>query len=156
MNERLTQNCEHEIREHYEDMLYRPANFHTKIECYNKLGQLEDIEDKSRIDLIKIFKALKNGIWYKNYDDEKIKKMYILEIENSICWYDGRISIFEGIEYYFNWRDSLCTDEEKYINDYKSHPLYSRSFSVGYYNCKLIYIADYGRTWAFTREELEK
>ena len=26
--------------------LYRPSNFHTKMECYSKLGQIEDIEEK--------------------------------------------------------------------------------------------------------------
>ena len=31
----------------------------------NKLGQLEDIEEELGIDLITLFKALKNGVWYK-------------------------------------------------------------------------------------------
>ena len=32
----------------------------------NKLGQLEDIEDELGIDLITLFKALKNGIYFKH------------------------------------------------------------------------------------------
>lgn len=35
--------------------------------CLQKLGQLEDIEDGLGIDLLTLFKALKNGIWVK-YD----------------------------------------------------------------------------------------
>lgn len=31
-----------------------------------KLGQLEDIEEELGIDLVTLFKALKNGIWYKS------------------------------------------------------------------------------------------
>ena len=32
---------------------------------YNKLGKLEDIEEELGIDLITLFKALKNGFYYK-------------------------------------------------------------------------------------------
>ena len=31
--------------------------------CLNKLGQLEDIEEELGIELLTLFKALKNGIW---------------------------------------------------------------------------------------------
>lgn len=37
----------------------------------NKLGQLEDIEDELGIDLITLFKALKNGIYIKNQSQTK-------------------------------------------------------------------------------------
>ena len=39
----------------------------------NKLGQLEDIEEELGIDLITLFKALKNGIWakYKTQHNEE-------------------------------------------------------------------------------------
>lgn len=33
----------------------------------NKLGQLEDIEEELGIDLITLFKALKNGVWVKAF-----------------------------------------------------------------------------------------
>ena len=39
----------------------------------NKLGQLEDIEEELGIDLITLFKALKNGIWFRNVVDNKIR-----------------------------------------------------------------------------------
>ena len=35
--------------------------------CWDKLGQLEDIEEELGIDLVTLFKALKNGVWVK-YD----------------------------------------------------------------------------------------
>lgn len=44
---------------------YLPAHNVKHKECVNKLGQLEDIEDGLGIDLIIIFKALKNGFYYK-------------------------------------------------------------------------------------------
>ena len=34
-------------------------------DLYNKLSQLEDIEEELGIDLITLFKALKNGVYYK-------------------------------------------------------------------------------------------
>ena len=37
--------------------------------CMQKLGQLEDVEEELGIDLITLFKALKNGIWVKFDDD---------------------------------------------------------------------------------------
>ena len=33
--------------------------------CINKLGQLEDIEEELDIDLATLFKALKNGVYFK-------------------------------------------------------------------------------------------
>ena len=38
----------------------------------NKLGQLEDIEDELGIDLATLFKALKNGAWFKVFDPKDI------------------------------------------------------------------------------------
>lgn len=46
--------------------MYRPANFHTSIECYNKLGRLEDIEEELGCDLITLFKAL-NSCWFRKF-----------------------------------------------------------------------------------------
>ena len=38
------------------------------------LEQLEDIEEELGIDLVTLFKALQNGVWYKDYkDNDKIK-----------------------------------------------------------------------------------
>ena len=35
------------------------------LERYKKLSQLEDIEDELGIDLLTLFKAIENGIWFK-------------------------------------------------------------------------------------------
>lgn len=76
----------------------------------HKLGQLEDIEEELGIDLLTLFKALKQGyIWY---DEEKYK------IE---CLY-------------------VKPQIHLYVAD-----------GVG--GC---YMEDYGKTWALTKEELEK
>ena len=42
----------------------------TELDSIHKLGQLEDIEDELGIDLITLFKALKNGIWVKDKKDQ--------------------------------------------------------------------------------------
>ena len=40
----------------------------------DRLEELEDLEEELGIDLITLFKALENGVWYKDYkDDDKIK-----------------------------------------------------------------------------------
>ena len=60
---------------------------------YNKLGQLEDIEEELGIDLITLFRALKENIYYN--DCGKIIKVVVLGIspmrENKFaleCYYD--------------------------------------------------------------------
>lgn len=44
----------------------------TKQQCIDKLSQLEEIEKELGIDLITLFKALKNGVYVVNYDNEII------------------------------------------------------------------------------------
>lgn len=121
-------------------------------ELKREIAKYKKIEEDLGVDLIALFKALKNGIWYN--DDGEIKKMYISDIENLICWNDMEISIFEGVVYHFNWRDSLYVNEEKYVKDYKSHPLYDKAFNTAFYNCRSVDMEDYGDTWALTKEEL--
>ena len=43
--------------------------------AHHKLGQLEDIEDELGIDLLTLFKALKNGIYLK-FGSEKVTGVY--------------------------------------------------------------------------------
>lgn len=43
------------------------------MDCVNKLGKLEDLEEELGIDLLTLFKALKDGIYYKNPFTKKIK-----------------------------------------------------------------------------------
>lgn len=83
---------------------------------YTKLGQLEDIEEELGIDLITLFKALKQGYIY--YPINCPNDCYKYKIE---CIYmKPRIHL--------------------YVAD-----------GVG--GC---YMEDYGKTWALTKEELEK
>ena len=56
-----------------------------ELDLWNKLGQLEDIEEELGVDLITLFTALQNGVWYKDYkDNDKIKFTDDIE-ENMKC-----------------------------------------------------------------------
>ena len=46
------------------------GEFHNVGEHINKFGQLEDYEEDLEVDLIIIFNALKNGIWYRLQNGE--------------------------------------------------------------------------------------
>ena len=49
-----------------------------------KLGQLEDIEEELGIDLITLFKALEEGIWFKNFDGKlRFSPLMCAELEIS-------------------------------------------------------------------------
>ena len=50
---------------------------------YEKLGQLEDIEDELGIDLITLFKALKNGVYYFTIG-KQLTKDYVWLFDNHI------------------------------------------------------------------------
>ena len=81
----------------------------------NKLGQLEDIEEELGIDLITLFKAEKDGIWYNS---------------------NGT--------FYFNYFDVSLAHRcfRRYVDYFRNY----MSFDF----------KDYGKTWALTKEELEK
>ena len=97
-----------------------------RVVALNKLGQLEDIEDELGIDLITLFKALKNGIYVKLLDYTKpIFKKVIIQSYN--------IDI-----------------KKKYI-DIRRDKLYN---GVGITGGHLYPFKDYGKTWALTKEEL--
>lgn len=94
--------------------------------CVDKLGKLEDIEEELGIDLISLFKALKDGIWTNQeqwYGDEKQGKIRFFQVrllleENAIgCIYN---SMWKGEEV-----------------------------------IRTLYFKDYGKTWALTKEKLE-
>lgn len=74
---------------------------------YDKLHDLEDIEDELGIDLIILFKALNDGIYYCD-------KTYTV-------------------------------DEKLYITNGEIY---------NYARDKWVYLKDYGKTWALTKEEL--
>lgn len=92
-----------------------------------KLCALENIEEELGIDLITLFKALKNGVWYKDFygciEYFKVGRHYFIDID-----------MFEkGIN--LMWVEE-CLEEN---------------------NCAciaLLYIKDYGKTWALRKEEL--
>lgn len=125
--------------------------------CYTKLGQLEDIEEELGIDLITLFKTLKNGVFVKDEYERTIKKHYIFKCYFNVLWFDLEFETFEGVVYHCGTRQEkdVYTNEEKYIKDYKSHPAKENSYSVGMYGETTIRLKDYGKTWALTKEELE-
>lgn len=85
---------------------------------YQKLLDLEDIEDELGIDLVTLFKALKNGIYAKEYTD-------------NIDLYEVRGIEQNGLSII----SKICSSAD----------------------CDGIrYFKDYGKTWALTKEELEK
>lgn len=105
---------ERETKENYYDLVY-------------KLGQLEDLEEEIGIDLITLFKALKNGIWTnqeQTYGDAK----------------QGKIRFFQV---------RLLLEE-------KSIGCIHNSIWKGEEVIKRLYLKNYGITWALTKEELEQ
>ena len=78
----------------------------TELDSLHKLGQLEDIEEEIGIDLITLFKALKNGIYWK--DDN-------------------------GKFYYFNLKDSVLDFNEKMIVDNPIDDVYGETFLLKEY-----------------------
>jgi len=50
------------------------------VDCYNKLGKLEDIEEELGIPLEVLFKALKDGIYVQGEDEDG--HLYITKLEN--------------------------------------------------------------------------
>lgn len=83
----------------------------------DKLGELEDIEQELGVDLVTLFKALK--------DDVYVKSPYDVSPESSAL----DIRFFKTFGWFFTYRG--C-----------GYPRYL--------------IKDYGKTWALTKEELQK
>ena len=94
----------------------------------NKLGQLEDIEEKLGIDLITLFKALNNGVYVR------------LEEKNDIDFIE-QVSMDNIMEYPCFY---YCNE-----NTINLGGLIRPSYTD-------LYFKDYGKTWALTREELER
>lgn len=68
-------------------------------EAVDKLGQLEDLEEELGIDLLTLFKALKNGIWYKGHKDIYFVKGVCLDLVGEFfeLWVEGH-KILDGIQ----------------------------------------------------------
>ena len=87
----------------------------TELDSIHKLGQLEDIEEELGIDLITLFKALKDGIYIN--EDGSVYKDCIKSIED---WSDGWgfISNDDYIEVLFkDYGISWALTEEELEND---------------------------------------
>ena len=95
---------------------------------YRKLKSLEDIEEELGIDLITLFKALKDGINVYYEDEERYKFHNDLRIEyhKTLGW---------GLVYIYG---SCCRNDMPMMLD------------MEFYELK-----GYGKTWALTKEELE-
>lgn len=63
---RLTYELGHKGSGSYEPIQHKAMPANNYIRCINKLGKLEDLEEEIGCSLEVIFKAIKNGIYYKN------------------------------------------------------------------------------------------
>lgn len=121
---RLTEKLDdgHLMTAHHKEGHYRPAGFHTSIQCYEKLGKLEDIEDELGLDLLTLFKAL-CGMYAVKEDDGRITEE----------WSCPRFQAPAILGHGFNAWIVIRDDERR----------------------KILYLKDYGKTWALTKEELQ-
>lgn len=82
-------------------------------DLYEKLMHLEDIEEEFGIDLITLFKTLKNGIWHKKFKNILYVAPENLYIDNEMTFYKWDGGYFEAIANYnnkiFKW--SLTKEE---------------------------------------------
>ena len=115
---------------------YRINNAEKESKALTKLGQLEDIEEELGIDLITLFKVLEEKtafykgavipIWYEPYQIGEYKESDIRGIDLS--------------NFHKSKRGNWCFDAYDHHN--KLAP-------------KNLFLKDYGKTWALTKEELE-
>lgn len=109
-----------------------------------KLGQLEDIEEELGIDLITLFKALKNGIWSKGgwyepcYLDAEPVFIKPEDLRIGKTWYSQQNSENDDSSHFIE-KNKLC--------------LFDMDYEVEQH---IVKVCDYGKTWALTKEELEK
>lgn len=114
----------------------------------DKLGPLEDIEDELGIDIITLFKALKNGVYLKDgYNSFKDNgdKWFITSVENEVAYYHEQINVRQ----FRKQKEGGLFGEDEYC------PPEEIDKAVGAWNFTRIYLKDYGKTWALTKEELE-
>lgn len=112
---------------------YLPAHNIKHKQCVNKLGQLEDIEDELGIDLITLFKALKDGFYIK-YNG---KIVHILPDKHiTINFWYKTIDVFIPPKFFID-----CKKGTDYL---------SETIDEEYW------FKDYGETWSLSREELEQ
>ena len=110
---------ERETKENYYDLVH-------------KLGVLEDIEEGNGIDLITLFKALKDGFYIK-YND-KIVHIFPDKHITINFWYKT-INVFIPPKFFIDCKKGTDYLSETIDEEYR--------------------FKDYGKTFALTREELE-
>ena len=111
---------------------YLPAHNIKHKQCVNKLGQLEDIEEENGLDLITLFKALKDGFYIK-YNN---KIVHIFPNKHiTINFWHKTINVFIPPKFFID-----CKKGTDYL---------SETIDEEYW------FKDYGKTFALTREELE-
>lgn len=97
------------------------AELEKELKDHDELSQLKSIKEELGVDLAMLFKALKNGIWFKHKDGEivKVEVNYIGERHLAYIGYSSSAAElgFPDVEDYFPYEE-------------------------------------YGKLWAFTREEL--
>lgn len=119
--------CEHKLGQ-LEDIL-EDHNIETLEELDGLLlyaKQIKDIEEELGFDLIKLFKAFKNGAWFKN------------------PYYKNEINFIENYSFSIDFDNQRFDIRMVYFvkpYDYKT-------------GGALFFFKDYGKTWALTKEEL--
>ena len=127
-NKALCRNIHSSDGERLEGVFFKNQVLAIDGEPITKLGQLEDIEEELGIDLITLFKALKNGFYTKSNNGIKFWKeddkhfVYVRDLKYDI---------------------EICCEECENVIGAVPTMFLERSTK------------DYGKTWALSREELE-
>ena len=139
--ERFTRNirdeqdyCEFEVKDCPYQSIYDFKDYEEiegNVDCeltlaIDKLGQLEDIEERYGIGILTIFKALTDGCYY---------------------YYNGKIEHFSPSD-----RQFISLNLENRSLDL----MYVKCYGGGCYVGKSLLLGRYGISWALTKEELEK
>lgn len=112
------------------------------VDCYNKLGGLENIEDELGVSLEVLFKALKDGIWTKG-------GYY------GACYLDANPVFVKGKELHIGFYWYFQYDNQDLDNNFQEEDslgIFSMDYEETVYFTRL---KDYGKTWALTRGELK-
>lgn len=111
------------------------------IPILKKLGQLEDIEDELGIDLITLFKAIKEGIW--------IRKSYYC----GTCDLEGKPIFIQPFFLHLGMYDYYTESLRENANSKCEKALCFYDMEYEDIN-DIAKVKDYGKTWALTKEEL--
>lgn len=105
---------------------YRPANFHTSIDCYNKCGKLEDIEDELGIEILTLLNMQLHGDFYVKLESGEIEKAH--KQKKQVIYF--------------------TTPDLGMMYKYEAYRLF-------YYHSRNYYFKDYGKTWSLRKEDFE-